>query len=164
MTRSLALAIALVFAAGSALAQAPAQPAAKAPAKAAPAKKPAPKKKKEKAEAPAEKPLPPADAAQLEAAERTFYGPYECEFDQKIDIAINARTPGYVDVKFGKNTYVMKPVLSTTGALRLEDVTGRTLMLQIANKSMLMDVKAGRRLVDACIHEKQRGIAEGAFK
>ena len=37
----------------------------------------------------------------------------------------------------------MKPVLSSTGALRLEDVKGRVLMLQIANKSMLMDTQAG---------------------
>ena len=29
-------------------------------------------------------------------------------------------------------------------------------MLQIANKSMLMDTRAGVRLVDACTHEKQR--------
>ena len=42
----------------------------------------------------------------------------------------------------------MKPVLSSTGAVRLEDTQGRALLVQIAQKSMLMDVKAGRRLVD----------------
>jgi hypothetical protein len=30
------------------------------------------------------------------------------------------------------------------------------LMLQIANKSMLMDTKIGQRVVDECVHEKQR--------
>jgi hypothetical protein len=45
--------------------------------------------------------------------------------------------------------------LSSTGALRLEDVKGQTLMLQIAHKSMLMDVKIGQRLVDDCMHAKQ---------
>jgi hypothetical protein len=45
--------------------------------------------------------------------------------------------------------------MSSTGALRLEDVTGRTLMLQIANKSMLMDTKIGQRLVDNCVHPEQ---------
>jgi len=58
----------------------------------------------------------------------------------------------------------MKPVLSSTGALRLEDVKGQTMMLQIAYKSMLMDVKVGRRLVDECVHEKQlvaKKAAEG---
>jgi hypothetical protein len=149
MIRTAVLAAAFAFTSASALAQsAPAKPAAK---KAAPAK-------------PAEKALPPADQAQLDAAERTHFGPYECEFKQSIDVSINPKTPGYVDVKFGKALYTMKPVLSSTGALRLEDVTGKTLLLQIANKSMLMDVKAGRRLVDGCVHEKQRAAAEAAGK
>ena len=55
-------------------------------------------------------------------------------------------------------------VLSSTGALRLEDVKGQALLLQIAYKSMLMDVKAGRRMVDECVHEKQamaKKAAEG---
>ena len=56
----------------------------------------------------------------------------------------------------------MKPVLSSTGALRLEDVKGQTLLLQIANKSMLMDQKAGRRVVDGCVHEKQKAAALAA--
>jgi hypothetical protein len=51
-------------------------------------------------------------------------------------------------------------VLSSTGALRLEAVKGNTLLLQIANKSMLMDQKAGRRVVDGCVHEKQRASAD----
>ena len=50
-------------------------------------------------------------------------------------------------------------MLFRSGALRLEDVKGRTLFLQIANKSMLMDTKAGKRLVDACIHDSQREAA-----
>jgi hypothetical protein len=52
----------------------------------------------------------------------------------------------------------MKPVLSSTGAIRLEDVHGQTLMVQIASKSMLLDVKAGKRLVDECICPKQREL------
>lgn len=147
MIRTAVLAAAFAFTSASVLAQS-------APAK------PAPKKGAAKAE----KVLPPADQAQLQAAEYTHYGPYECEFKQSIDVALNPKTAGYVDVKFGKSVFTMKPVLSSTGALRLEDVTGKTLLLQIANKSMLMDVKAGRRLVDNCVHEKQRIVAEAATK
>ena len=66
------------------------------------------------------------------------------------------KAPGYIDVKFQKAVYTMKPVQSSTGALRLEDVKGKTLWLQIANKSMLMDVKAGHRIVDGCTHASQR--------
>ena len=110
----------------------------------------------------AEKTLPAADQAQLDAAERTHFGIYECDFKQTIDVGMNAKAPGYVDVKFKAKTYTMKPTMSSTGALRLEDVTGRTLLLQIANKSMLMDVKAGQRLVDDCVHEKQRAASAAA--
>jgi membrane-bound inhibitor of C-type lysozyme len=125
-----------------------AQTAAPAKAKAAakPAAKPAAK---------AVKALPAASQEQLDAAERTLYGKYDCEFDQKIDIGMNPKTPGYVDVAFKGSTFTMKPVMSSTGALRLEDVTGRTLMLQIANKSMLMDTKVGQRMVDNCVHPDQ---------
>jgi len=156
LANAFALAVGLTSAAAMAADPAtPAKPAAK-PAAAAPAKKAPPKK--------VEATLPAADQGQLDAAERTLYGPYECEFDQKIDVSINPKFPGYVDVAFGKKLFTMKPVSSSTGALRLEDVKGVTLLLQIANKSMLMDTKAGQRLVDNCVHEKQRAAAAAAGK
>jgi hypothetical protein len=62
---------------------------------------------------------------------------------------------GYITVAWQKHNITMKPVLSSTGALRLEDVTGRTLMIQIANKSMLLDTKIGQRLLDDCVHPEQ---------
>ncbi len=159
-----ALAAALCLAC-SAHAQAPAAKAAvKSPAKAAakttvnpgttqttkPAR-PAPK-----APAPALPALPAADADQLAAAALTFFGNYGCEFQQSLDIAANPRADGYADVRLGKQAWTMKPVLSSTGVIRLEDVKGRMLVLQVANKSMLMDVAAGRRVVDDCVHERQR--------
>ena len=135
---------------------------AKPPANAKPATKPAKPPAKRKA-AP-KPPTPPAAATpeQLDAAERVFYGPHQCEFGQTVDVAINAELPGYVDVKFGKAIYVMKPVVSSTGAIRLEDVKGETLMVQITAKSMLMNVKAGRRLVDECISAKHLEAGEAA--
>lgn len=99
--------------------------------------------------------LTPADAEQLAAADMAIKGDYACEFKQAVKVSVNPETAGYVDVDFGKAHYTMRPVLSSTGALRLEDVRGQTMMLQIAYKSMLMDVKAGRRLVDECVSETQ---------
>jgi hypothetical protein len=87
------------------------------------------------------------------------FGQYECEFDQKVSVDVNRKHDGYIDVRHGRSTWVMRPVLSNTGALRLEDVKGRMLMLQIANKSMLMDTPVGRRLVDNCEHDRQRHVA-----
>lgn len=130
---------------------------------AAPKKKPVAKKTVAKKAAPvaaAAVALPAAGPDQLQAAERTHLGAYQCEFAQTLDVSMNTSAPGYVDVKHQKQVWTMKPVLSSTGALRLEDVKGATLLLQIANKSMLMDQKAGRRVVDGCIHEKQRASAD----
>jgi membrane-bound inhibitor of C-type lysozyme len=101
------------------------------------------------------KPLAPASPEQIDAAEKTLYGDYACEFKQSLHVSMNPKTPGYVDVLFNKKTYTMTPVMSSTGALRLEDVTGRTLVVQIATKSMMLDVKVGQRMVDECIHPTQ---------
>jgi hypothetical protein len=150
------LAAPLMAAAQSAPAKPAAKPAAKKPAKAA--AKPAAKKP------PPAAPLPEATPEQLSAAQLVYYGHYECEFKQVIDIASNSKNAGYVDVKHGKADYLMKPVLSSTGAVRLEDVKGETLMVQIANKSMLMNVKAGHRIVDECVSPQQRELTLAAAR
>ena len=128
--------------------------AAKPVAKAAPAKKTPPP--------PPEPVLTEADEAQLAAAERAYLGDYACEFKQTVHIDKHPKMAGYVTVAWQKLNLVMKPVLSSTGALRLEDVTGRTLMIQIANKSMLLDTKIGQRLLDDCIHPEQARLMEAA--
>jgi len=140
---------ALAFACGATLAATPAKPAAKA----APAKAAAPAK---------DAPLPEASADQQKAAELVFYGDYDCEFNQTVNIQADPKHLFYVNVKHGKGTWVMKPVLSTTGAMRLEDVKGETLMVQIASKSMLLNTKTGQRLVDACVSPRQRELIEAA--
>ncbi|MGM9479898.1 hypothetical protein ACS5PN_01750 [Roseateles sp. NT4] len=135
---------------------APAKPAAKPAAKAA---KPAPAKK---ALPPPEPVLVDADEAQLAAAERAYLGDYACEFKETVLIEKHPKVAGYINVVWKKQVFTMKPVLSSTGALRLEDVTGRTLMIQIANKSMLLDTKIGQRLIDDCVHPEQLKLIEAA--
>lgn len=174
LLRGSAAALILCAALPAALAQttpakaAAAKPAAAlAPAKPASAVKPA---AKPVAKAPAAKKAPPpepvladADEAQLAAAERAYLGDYACEFKQTVHIDKHAKAAGYISVAWQKQNITMKPVLSTTGALRLEDVTGRTLMIQIANKSMLLDTKLGQRLLDDCVHPEQRRLMEEAL-
>ncbi len=127
--------------------------AADAPAKAA---KPAAKSSKA---APAPAPVftvPDAQPDQVKAAELVYYGMYDCEFSQTVSITQSPKHSAYVDVKHGKKDWLMKPVLSSTGAVRLEDVRGETLMVQISSKSMLLNVKTAQRIVDDCISPKQR--------
>jgi len=147
---ALAILAAGVVALPAAAQTAPAKPAAKAaaPAKAAPAKP--------------EMIIPDAYPEQVKAAELVYYGKHDCEFNQTVDIAQSPKHPAYVTVKHGKGEWLMKPVLSSTGAVRLEDVKGETLMVQIASKSMLLNTMTARRIVDDCVSPKQRELIEAA--
>lgn len=113
---------------------------------------------------PPEPVLPEADADQIAAAARVYVGEHACEFKQVLNVTPNAKFPHYFDVQFSKEVYVMKPVASVTGAIRLEGVKGKTLLIQIANKSMLMDVQAGKRLVDDCLNQNHRDFIERMSK
>ena len=101
-----------------------------------------------------------ASDEQKAAAERVLYGKYQCDQGKSINVARDLQSPGYVKLDLAKQSWTMKPVLSSTGAVRLEDVKGNTLLVQILTKSMLMDQKAGRRLVDGCAHETQKAAEE----
>jgi hypothetical protein len=99
--------------------------------------------------------LAAADSEQLLAASQAYLGAYDCEFKQTLSISKH-QVEGYVVVTFSSKAYTMKPVRSSTGAVRLEEVAGGPmLMVQIPTKSMLMDTVRGRRIVDACVHEEQ---------
>ena len=100
--------------------------------------------------------LASADADQLSAAERVHYGEYLCDDKFKVYVERNATHPGYVSVRYLKDTWVMKPVGSVTGAVRLEDTRGQVLLVQIPTKSMLLNTKTGQRMIDSCVHEAQR--------
>lgn len=105
---------------------------------------------------PIEAALAAASSDQMVAADRVLVGRSDCEFGQYITVAPNANNTGYFDLSMGSKRWLVKPIISSTGALRMEDVHGKALLLQIANKSMLMDTAAGNRLADNCVHPKQR--------
>jgi hypothetical protein len=155
LARTTSLAIAAAFALAGALPAAMAQSTPAPATHKAPAKKP-PVKVIELA------PLAEAGVEQLQAADRVFYGVYDCEFKQVVEINRSGKYPGYVELRHMKVDYLMKPVVSTTGAIRLEDVRGETLMVQIAAKSMLLNVKTAHRLVDDCVSPKQHEMMEAA--
>ena len=98
-----------------------------------------------------------ADAGpeQMAAAQKVYTGASQCEFNQMISVEPSAQHAGYIDVRQGKHSWLMKPVMSATGALRLEDVRNEALMIQIGTKTMLLNQKTGQRLVDDCRHPRQ---------
>lgn len=98
--------------------------------------------------------------AELAIAERVHVGKLPCELGASVDLAADAKVPGYFNVT-GKNfKYRMFPVATTTGAIRLEDQKAGAVWLQLANKSMLMNQKLGIRLADECMSPGQMAVAE----
>lgn len=98
--------------------------------------------------------------AELAIAERVHLGKLPCELGASVDLAADAKAPGYFNV-VGKNfKYRMFPVATTTGAIRLEDQKAGAVWLQLANKSMLMNQKLGIRLADECMSADQMKVAE----
>jgi hypothetical protein len=68
--------------------------------------------------------LPPAASEQLAAAALILFGDSACEFGKSLRVSHNPKFDGCVDLLFDKQLFTLKPVLSHTGALRLEDVPG----------------------------------------
>ncbi len=101
--------------------------------------------------------LPHADEEQRQAATLVHYGKYVCDEKFEVFVERNPVFDGYVDVRYKKDVWVMKPVASKTGAVRLEDTRGRVLLVQIPFKSMLLNTQTGQRIVDSCQHDMQRG-------
>lgn len=157
----------LCLAAGLAVplaASAATKPAPKASAK--PASKPSPKAST-KSGKPAARPLARAtpDArpaasgvvlteAQTLMASQVQVGRADCEFKQYV--VIDRADAGTFRLKHAGVTYTMVPEETSTGAVRLHDRKTGVVWIQIPVKSMLMNSRAGRRMVDACMSPAQR--------
>ena len=104
-------------------------------------------------------PVPDASPEQVKAAELVYYGQLRLRVPADGADHPEPQVLGAMSTSsHGKGDWLMKPVLSSTGAIRLEDVRGETLMVQIASKSMLLNVKTAHRIVDDCISPKQREL------
>ena len=101
----------------------------------------------------------PLAAQELSIAQRVHVGHLPCELGAFIRMTADTHTPGYFDLQGKGYKYRMRPVATSTGAIRLEDEKAGAVWLQLANKSMLMDQKNGRRLADECAHPDQVAVA-----
>ena len=81
-----------------------------------------------------------------------------------LDVDAVEGQPGFFKVRFKNAVYVMVPEETTTGAVRLLDRKASVMWLQIPVKSMLMDNRAGQRLVDSCTHAEQRAAVSAVNK
>jgi len=97
----------------------------------------------------------------LAIAQQIHQGLMPCEMGASVRVEADTAAPGYFHVQGKGFRYRMYPVRTSTGALRLEDKKAGAVWLQLANKSMLMDQKKGRRVADECAHPKQVAYGQG---
>jgi len=98
----------------------------------------------------------PATPAQLAIADRVMTGNAQCEFNQQVSVQPIAGKPGHFKLVYKNAAYTMVPEETTTGAVRLEDKHAGMVWVQIPAKSMLLNAKAGQRMVDGCQQAQQR--------
>ena len=102
--------------------------------------------------------------AELAIADRVHVGRMPCELGAFVTVSADATSPGRFNVEGKGFKYHMTPVATTTGTVRLQDDKGGAVWLQIANKSMLMNQRAGQRLADECMSPEQVIVAEAIKK
>ena len=138
-------------------------PASKATSTARSAKASKPQKAAAKT-APEVAPEPVADAAtdehKLAVAKQVHTGRIACELGAHVTVTPDAAHTGGFVVQLGAHTFQMTPVVSSTGAVRLEDTKRGAMWLQLGNKSMLMNTKLGQRMADECQSPAQLAVAE----
>jgi hypothetical protein len=101
----------------------------------------------------------PLTDAHLAVAQRVYQGQFPCELAGKVSVQADAQQAGRFVVTSAGQRFVMVPVITTTGAVRLEDARAGAVWLQLANKSMLMNQRQGKRLADACMSPEQVAMA-----
>ncbi|WP_178084861.1 hypothetical protein [Rhodoferax aquaticus] len=97
---------------------------------------------------------------QMLLADRVHVGELPCELDARVHVSRDTQMPGRFFVQLGRERRSMIPVATSTGAVRLEDVASGWVWLQLANKSMLMNQKQGKRLADACMSPEATAVAK----
>lgn len=110
-------------------------------------------------QSPAPVELPPLSAELLEVAEQVYLGTMSCELGAQVTLVADPVSAGRFILDLGRQRFRLTPVTTTTGAVRLEDEHAGAVWLQLANKSMLMSQKLGKRLADDCTSPEQSEVA-----
>ena len=103
--------------------------------------------------------LPALEPELIAVAEQVHLGQIACELGQSVVITTDEKSPGRFYMHHNHQTYHLAPVMSKTGALRLEDSHKGAVWIQLSNKSMLMNSHLGQRLADECQSPAQAAVA-----
>ncbi len=96
----------------------------------------------------------------LAIAAKVHAGALVCEGRQTIMLWPDTALPGRFFLKMNKSIYRMAPVVTASGAVRLEDDSTGVVWIQTLEKSMLMDSRRSKRLADECQSPAQKTAAQ----
>lgn len=119
-------------------------------------KQPVHEAKKTQVQIPVENPTLKLTEEQLAIAPKVYTGQMQCEQGVDVNVISDDKHPGFFQVVTGKHYYYMHPVISKTGAVRLQDDRAGAVWLQLGNKSILLDQNQGGSVVDGCVGTVQR--------
>ncbi len=105
-------------------------------------------------------PVQPLSDAEQAVASAVHVGALPCELGQTVHLHPDQAAPGHFHLQTRTHRFHLRPVLTSTGAVRLEDAAQGAVWIQLSNKSMLMHQKLGRRLADECKSPMQQAVAE----
>jgi hypothetical protein len=97
---------------------------------------------------------------QMLVADNVVLGRIPCELGVYVTIGRDAQVAGRFVLETGREKHQMTPMLTSTGAVRLEDEVSGAVWLQLSNKSMLMNQKKGQRIADDCMNTDQARVAQ----
>lgn len=97
---------------------------------------------------------------QMAVANKVLVGKINCELGAVVLMTHDEHSPGRFFLDLGNKRYTMLPVVTSTGAVRLEEESSGAVWLQLGNKSMLMNQKEGKRLADDCMNPDQLLVAQ----
>lgn len=101
-----------------------------------------------------------SDEHKLAVAKQVHTGRIACELGAHVTVTPDSARPTGFVVQLAGHVFHMSPVVSSTGAVRLEDAKSGAMWLQLGNKSMLMNTKLGQRMADECQSPAQLAVAE----
>jgi len=95
----------------------------------------------------------------MEIASQIYTGRLQCELGQVVMLLPVQEMPGRFLLTLKKQKYLMTPILTPTGAVKLEDQKLGAFWIQLGNKSMLFNSKLGQRMADECQGPGQQAVA-----
>ena len=93
-------------------------------------------------------------APEVASVNDVWVGSYQCDLSERVSLRPGAAAD-QVELQWKKQRWNLRRIDSRSGAMRLEDASARLVWIQLGNKSMLLDQKQGKRLLDECQHDVQ---------